>query len=287
MAVLGLRRGVPKRHEFNVTGGTSAPTIEVGDLLYYNGTTLKPMSAFTWDTSEEVTRRSALPRFAGVADFAWNPTDNKFDKTVQVPHSAIFEMGYTGSQIPKRGTLLGFSKDSGGNYLYDQTLEKVIDVRDAIGYCAKDYSAAPSTVLCVLFSDYDNPHPLSSRTHSMNLWVTAAIVQAGGGTLLTSFTFGKRVKLTRASAVTSVVPATNPVVFTFKNAANAIDDTLSIVVAGAAVGKVTTVTFDDANGYDFFAHNDAFNITTSSDSTGNPTQNLIIDYMDIPLLVDA
>lgn len=286
MAVYGLRRRTPMRHEFNVTGGASAPTIEPGDLLYYDGTTLKPLSAFTWDTSEAITRKAAMPRFVGVSNFDWNSTNNKFNRTMQVEHGAVFEMGFSGSGIPKVGTLLGFS--SASSLLKDQTLVKVKDVRDAVGYCVKDYSSAPSTILCALFSSFDLAAGLASRIHTIQFPCSAALVSAGGN-IVNGYVFGKRVKITNASATLLVAISVADITVTLKNGANAIDDTLVIANSGSAAGGITFKTIDDSSGYDFFAAKDTLVAAVSSGTTSatSPCFTLTIEYMDIPFLVDA
>lgn len=249
----------------------AASAIQHGDLLWYDVTnsTLKTVGAAanlveTW-TSEVAAVNKATERFVGVADFDW-PSTSSYTKDFAVPTNAMFAIKYTGA-APKFGQLIGLKKDTGGNYLYRDTVSVVTDPRQAIGYCCANYSAAPTEVECMLFSCMDGQGGVRGRLGRITFgsWPRAACAAAGN--LVLNYTFGERVKLLNLMSVETEPLTVADNVLTMKNGANSLDDTLTIAQATSALGTVTTQAIVDANDYDVFEMDDQFDLVTDGGST--------------------
>lgn len=246
--------------------------IALGDMLYYDGTSVHPMAAFTWDSSEEVTRRNARSCFVGVSMEARTGRELAAS-TIVGGSGGIYSLTLT-SATPKVGTLVGF--DSASSLLLNQTLQVVTDPADAIGYCVKRYTAATTTVECVLFSSMDNEGGLMGRARYLTFYgdLNAA------ADIVTNWTFKQRVKLLSVSSIEGIGTSGNSVL-TLKNGANSLDDTHT--VTAAAVGTFLRTAIADANEYDIFEHDDAFDIACGGQATAGYA-NVIIEYMPLPLV---
>lgn len=252
--------------------------IAVGDLMFWDKASgyAEPISAFTWDASEEVTRRNATSTFAGVSKEARTGRETH-DSSMILDSGCVFTMPMT-SGTPVIGTLLGFKKAS-GNTLEPQKLTIVTDIADAIGYCIKRYTVATTTVECILFSPYDVEGGLQSRVKYLPLYVQATLYAAGGNWML-NWTFKHRVKLLAISSV-EVEALTGDAVVTLVNGTDDLDDTHTITAT--AVGTVLRTTIEDANAFDIFEHDDPLDITASNAASAGSAQ-LMIEYMDMPLI---
>jgi len=258
---------------------------EIGDLLFYDTSVeyVKPMADFTWDTSEEITRRNAIPYFVGVA--AEKRTGREAnDSTMIVESGCVFSMPMT-SGTPVVGTLLGFEKAS-GDTLESQTLQIVTDPADAIGYCVKRYTAATTTVECVLFSPYDSEGGLMGRVKEVSFFADETVLAAAGN-VVTDWTFKQNVSLIDARGILVVPPGTANAVLTFKNGATTLqssssDITLTLATAGAAgaVSSATLVGADSAK--HLLAHDDTFDIVSDGGATGTGKAIVIVRYLITP-----
>jgi len=276
-----LLRRIPRQLEWRVDADID---FEVGDLMFYATSTqahatveyVYPMADFIWDTSEEVTRRNAVPYFIGVA--MERRTGREFhDTTCMVASGCHFLMPMT-SGTPLVGTLLGFEKAS-GNTLLSAKLQIVTDPADAIGYCVKRYTAATTTVECILFSPFDIEGGLASRVHTMTFNVPGAL-HIGASNLLLNLTFKKRVKLLSLASIETAA-ATLSTIYTIKNGANSLDDTHTVTATG--VGTYLRTEIVDANAYDLFYHDDPMDILSGGQATAGECT-LILEYMDMPVL---
>ena len=253
---------------------------ELGDMLWFdaadslgNGHYVYPLHDFTWDTDEATTRRNCMPYFVGVAVERRTGKEDH-DTVMVVPSGCVFEMPCE-SATPVIGTLLGFSQDGSNQYLDSDQLEVVTDIADAVGYCVKRYTAATTTVECVLFSPYDVEGGLASRQHFLTF---GACDLNAAADIVTNFTFKKRVKLLSITTVERSA-ATGNSVLTVKNGANSLDDTHTVTATG--VGTVLRTAISDANGYDIFAHDDQMDIACDGTASAG-TADVIIEYMDLP-----
>lgn len=274
-----LLRRIPRQLEWRVDADID---FEVGDLMFYATSTqahatveyVYPMADFVWDASEEVTRRNAVPYFIGVA--MERRTGREFhDTTCMVASGCHFLMPMT-SGTPLVGTLLGFEKAS-GNTLLSAKLQIVTDIADAIGYCVKRYTAATTTVECILFSPFDVEGGLASRVHFLTFGACDLIAAAD---MVTNFLFKKRVKLLSITSIERTAATANSVL-TVKNAANSLDDTHTVTATG--VGTYLRTEIVDANAYDLFYHDDAMDIACDGTASAG-TADVIIEYMDMPVL---
>lgn len=242
--------------------------IQTGDFLWWDSTnlTLKPVGGSatglyrTW-SSEARARRDACARFAGISQFSFRSTDTPCIQTLRTAGYARVQVA---SSTYVRGNLLGFQKDAAGNYLYRTSLQKVTDPRDAIGWVVEDYSTATTEVAMYFVAARDFWANIIGMITVARIHMDATQYPAVT-TPLTSYNWGFAARVFAAEAYVGVLTA-GANVFTFKNAANAMDDTLTVPDAQAA-GTVVRAAIDDANNYHNFEHDDAMNITCDSGAT--------------------
>lgn len=270
---------IPRQLEWRVDADID---FEVGDLMFYATSTqahatveyVYPMADFIWDASEEVTRRNAVPYFIGVAQE--RRTGREFhDTTCLVNSGCHFLMPMT-SGTPLIGTLLGFEK-AAGNTLLSAKLQIVTDIADAIGYCVKRYTAATTTVECILFSNFDIEGGLMARRHFLTF---GACDLNAAADLVTNWLFKSRVKLLSITSIERTAATANSVL-TVKNGANSLDDTHTVTATG--VGTYLRTEIVDANAYDLFYHDDAMDIACDGTASAG-TADVIVEYMDMPVL---
>lgn len=268
--------------EYNVTAGTA---IVPGDLLLYNGTTLKPVGGSanlvrTWST-ETRARRDAVGRFVGISDFRAE-TGDKFDVTRAIPVCGIAELPCT-SCTPHAGDLFGFEKDAGGNYLYSQQLQLVTHPYDAIAYCVRDYTAATTLVEVAWFSAHMLENTLRSLVHRTPSCYVNATLYAAGGDYFLGYVFGERVRLLRAIAHVNVLTA-GAATITFTTTTGALDNTL-VIADATALG--TFVFADLAPGAtnpanDYCEHDNTLKATGDATPTAGAID-ICVEYMTQPL----
>lgn len=277
LSLSALAKGTLAEYQYPVNAPGVA--IQVGDFLWWDSTnlTLKPVGGSatalyrTW-SSEARARRDACARFAGIANFAFATTDQPYIQTLKTAGYARVQVA---SATYVRGNLLGFKKDAGGNYLYRTSLQKVTDPRDAIGWVAEDYSTATTEVLMFFVASRDFWMNLIGMIKSVRIHMDATQYPAVT-TPLTSYNWGFAARVFAAEAYVGVLTA-GANVFTFKNAANAMDDTLTVPDAQAA-GTVVRQAIDDATNYHNFEHDDAMNITCDSGATAGAADLVVLAH---------
>lgn len=275
-------RSLEAPREYNVTAGT---VITPGDLLWWNGTTLKSVGGSAnlveaW-SSEAQARRNARARFVGIAEFQAN-SDDHFDHTYAVRPTGIIEMACT-SCTPHAGDLFGFEKDTGGNYLYSQQLQLVTHPYDAIGYCVKDYAAATTTVQIAFFSGHLMHDHLSALVKLTPAFYVSATLFAAGGDYFRSFAPGERIRVLGAYAHASVLTAGAATV-TFTTSTGAMDNTLTIPDATAlgtvVYGALAPGAVNPLN--DYCEHDDVLKATGDATPTAGAID-IAVEYMTMPL----
>ncbi|RJR06928.1 hypothetical protein C4588_07265 [Candidatus Parcubacteria bacterium] len=255
-------RGSPIQRTFNIA---NTVVINPGDLVWWDGATLKPVGTSdglveTWGTLRN-SRRNVVSRFAGIADFEMNTT-YRHSITRNVNSGAI-AMVAVPSGTYKVGDLLGPAQDGGNNWLLSTSLIKVVHPFDAIAMVTKDYPSAVTRVEAMLWAAWDPGHP---RFQVKTIPLFAGPMGTAAD-IVSDYTFGERGRLVAAKAVTTVVFDTADTILTFKNAANSLDDTLTIATSGSAVGTFDEVLFDDANDYNIFEHDSLLDVASDGGTT--------------------
>lgn len=264
---------------FNVTKGSDAAANRIirGGFMYWDGTTLKKSSAFTWATSDSATRKAITPVFAGVS-MVENPVTNLQDFTQSVYSTGVFQLKIT-SGTYKHGQMVGIA-GNGTDAMYDDTVAIVTDPREAIGIIVKNYTSATTSVEVFVYSAYGEFGTLASRMKNFSFYVNSTSYTAAAD-VLTSYTFGTRVKLVSAQFIVNTATTTANNTFTFKNGANALDDTL-VVPTATAVGVVITKAFAGSTNptREYFDSTTALSI--ASDGLGDGAGQLIVNYIELP-----
>ena len=164
-----------------------------GNLLWWDGATsyAKKASAYTDTGSLAGNQRAFARQFLGVMESTRLSTqDVAADGPVKL--SGFFDCTCASSTF-KIGDLVGIDRDSGNSVNYDTQVIKVIDPALAIGYVAKNYGSATTTVRCFLQGVYsrlprngDISNPITDPGNGGAIPVTASgyvpIVTAGAET---------------------------------------------------------------------------------------------------------
>jgi hypothetical protein len=124
----------------------TATVIEVGDLLYHDGTSVYPASSQVDNVGEEDNQAEFARTFIGVALEA-SASGQTADILVETNPNAEFEFTVP-SATYAMGALLGASEAGSGTALEDQVLEAVTSQDLAIFTVSKDEAAATTTVRC-------------------------------------------------------------------------------------------------------------------------------------------
>lgn len=255
---------------------SATAVFDVGDLLYWDGTSVQPVSLFTYATSESVTRRSAIPYFVGVSLEKHTGRETAAGTTV-VSSGGIYEYTLT-SATAVIGSLVGFELNTTPtpDALYDQTLQIVIEIADAIGYVIKEHGATTTTVECRLLSSFDPPGGMLSLQKFLTFYgdLNAA------ANIVTNWLFKTRVKLMSIASIETVA-ATGNSTLSLLNGSTTLSDTH--IVTATAVGTFLRTTIADTGVLDIFAHNGALTIKCDGTASGG-NATLILEYMLLPVV---
>lgn len=271
--------GYPIRRKYPLKAATE---VQVGDFLWWDSTnaTVKSVGGVagnlvrTW-SSESRARRDAVARFIGIAAFQHGTVDNA-DKIVVSTN--CFARVAVASATYKHGDLLTFYKDAGGNYLYRGALQKTINPREAIAVVAGTYSSAVTEVEAFITGAYDM-NPLGNLVRSVQFTQDGTAFGAAGSTaVLTGYTWDENVRVFAAQATVQTATTSADQIYTIKNAANALDDTLTIPVSSIC-GAIINAAIDDASGYHDFLHDDAMNVTSDAAAVAGSATIKVLAYV--------
>jgi hypothetical protein len=135
--------------------------IDQKDLLYSDGSTVKRLSAFTYDTSDAKTRRKIKPNFAGVAGNSHRVGDSA--GLIKVFTEIEVDADVASATFLLRD-LVGFAFT--GTTPYNQTLVKVEVPAEAIGYVLYRYASAVTKARVRLKSSLVNDKELDGGLSS-------------------------------------------------------------------------------------------------------------------------
>ncbi|WP_146573059.1 hypothetical protein [Botrimarina hoheduenensis] len=117
--------------------------IEIGDLLYLEGSTVKPASAAADAGTATANQAVFHDAFVGVAMQA-SPAGRA--GSIRIATTGVFEFSGDAAVRPL-GQLVGVAENAGGDALEDQKVGTVASVQEAIGRCAQRVDPASSRVL--------------------------------------------------------------------------------------------------------------------------------------------
>ncbi len=284
MGLFSHRYRQPAQIEYNITETIAC---EPGDFMWWNGTTLTPVgisadNLVTAWSSEAQVRRLATARFAGVSNFV-RLGDEKFAKTEAIQSGAIYELPCASWNAPKVGDMVGFVKDAGGNYLSRNKVTQVWHPYDAIAYVTKDYSAATTTVECMVMSAYELADSMRSLVKHIPLVSTQVLSSAL--TIVDGMTFGTRVQLLSINSLVTTQLASASTITT-TNGVTALQDT-HVLADTLAVGVVSQTLFDHATDTAadniFVGYGGTIDIDCDATPTGGAAS-IWLEIMEAPLV---
>ena len=129
--------------------------IEIGDLLFFNGTYVERASSQVDQASESGNQEVFHDNFAGVAMQASRDGDTQ---PIRVATAGVFEFG-TLSTTYQVGELIGIDEAPSGTQLEDQVVAAVATANLAIGRCAKRVDSADTKVLVEVVSTVSHGGP--------------------------------------------------------------------------------------------------------------------------------
>lgn len=269
------------QNEFNLTDGATAAgnRVERGNFVYWDGTSLKKASNWTWATSDAASRRAITPQFAGVIDVE-NPVTNTISKTHALYTTGLAKFTISSSTY-NQWQMVGIA-GNGSSTLHNDTVAIVTDPREAIGFIWKDYASATTEVEVMYFSSYGENGTMASRIKMFSFYIGATAFTTAGD-VLASWTFLTRTKVIAARFLADVATATATNVFTFKNGSDAFDQTFS-VPSGTNPGVWVEQLFTAAGANpsrEYFDSTTALNITSDGAGTGAPGT-MFVYYMELP-----
>lgn len=119
--------------------------IAVGDFVWWDGTTVRAASAFTWDTSDVITRKQFKQKFAGIAKDAHRSGDAAGLFAVVVSAEIIVTLT---SGTPSLGTMI--APEDASSLLIDQKAVLVQDPAEAIGVVSRARGASSTEVYAII-----------------------------------------------------------------------------------------------------------------------------------------
>lgn len=266
------------QNEFNLTDGATAAgnRVERGNFVYWDGTSLKKASNWTWATSDAASRRAITPQFAGVIDVE-NPVTNTISKTHALYTTGLAKFTIASSTY-NQGQLVGIA-GNGSSTLYNDTVAIVTDPREAIGFIWKDYASATTEVEVMYFSAYGELGVFAAQLKTISIAYTFAAT----ATIANDFTWLSRVKLVQARFIPTVATATQSGTFSFTNAGNALDDSL-VVASGTAIGAFVDCFFAGSSfpTREYFDSTTAMDIVFTNGGSATGAGTLILYYMNLP-----
>lgn len=123
--------------------------INAGDLVYFDGTTIKAVSSYADQGTYAQNKRGLAPQFAGVAGESKLSTSAA--GTINVIVDSIFEFDCVSAAYAP-GDLVGPSDVGSGASLSATSLTEVTDPREAIGHVTKNHASGTTRVQCRLIS---------------------------------------------------------------------------------------------------------------------------------------
>lgn len=240
----------------------SAVVIEIGDLLWLNTDDVRNAAAYTWDTNYGKTQNQIKTRFFGVAEQA-SPSGTTGE--IRCGTAGVFEFTCVSNTF-NVGDLVAVNDDNdcagAGTVLVDQEVIKTTDPRRAIGRVAKQITTAATTVLVEIMPQAAGNGGGLPKIESLVL--TGDGVVSGAADIVTAFIFGRRIKIIRAWAVTTVAVTTASATLTLTTTGGAIDDTL--VITTGAMGEFHAAEISDAAGDDFMEEDDVLGVASDGGS---------------------
>lgn len=233
-------------HALPVAAGSATVEWDVGEALWWDdaNTTINSASNFTWDTDAPTTRQKFKRLFVGMAAEAHRTDDSAGVKNVakvgRITATAADADGAATGRAFAPGELLGMKKQS-GNLLEDAILVRVQDPSEAIAEVDKDYTTVVTELVANFRGALTGVHfkpNLEKRTLQIYIgdanaavdWVTDAVVGElfGCAVEILAISFRETIALTAADNI-----------ITMDKAAVSSDQTLTVPVSGAAIGRIT------------------------------------------------
>ena len=246
----------------------SATVIEVGDALWHDGTSVYPAGSIAYlggaPSTFDFCQRKFAAHSLGVALDAspagkTAPVQFAYDGEWEFPCAAL-------SGALKQGALFGPDDDGASlDALYDQQLEQVLDPRRASFVMTRDAANGATAVWVRPLSGTERAN-LNASVQMIKF--PAVVLQTDNDPAVTDYTFGKRVRILEIGAICTVLvdSDTQNAIIEMRNAANILDDTLTIPDETAR-GEVVTQAVDDAADYDVFGAEDVFDISVTTEAT--------------------
>jgi hypothetical protein len=256
----GVRGNAVEEHMFFPVA--SAIVIAVGDLLWWDtaNSTVKAASSFTWDTSDVITRQKFRRYFAGVA-LAPHRSD---EGATLLPVATLCQATVTNtSATPIFGNLVG--PEDAASLLIDQKVVVVQNPSEAIGMVNKNYSAAQTTIQCILRGNVQGMLPFGDQREETKM--IAAFPTQTAADKMTDIPagklFGGAVELLAMFSYNTVATTVQSAIMNLeKNTTNLADHTVAVGAIG--VYTETDLSADSNRKYDV---NDNVSIELSQAST--------------------
>lgn len=216
--------------------------IEAGDFVYYDGTTIKAASSFTYDTSDKLTRQKFRRQFAGVA-----LTPHRVGDPAGILQVATICEGDIDavSGSPVFGDCVGLDVDA-TPLLEDQKVELVKDAQEAIGQVIRHYGTS-ITKTRILVQGMKAGLKAADYNDVLVKDIYTGIVTGGAIDLLTNAParniFGGAVEILAVGFRETIAITTKPAIFNLEKGTTNLAS-LTVPVTGAAIGRVTETSME-------------------------------------------
>lgn len=249
--------------------------INDGDLVYFDGTTLRSLSAFTYDTSDAITRIKMKAQFAGQVIGAHRAGES-------LTTMEVLEMCYADADMisgtPAFGTLV--SADFNATPLFEsQKLEIVKDPMEAIGMVVQVPGGAVTKCRVVLWGTLSGAFTRNiARTETKiirfdDLNGAADILDPVEVYKL----FGGAIELLALGFIVDTPIATNDLVLQCEKDTVAMTTELTVPTAGSALGDYVEASYQ-ADAARVFTPKQTFGIAVKATAPTGGTGNLVIRY---------
>ena len=245
--------------------------IEVGDVLYYDRSNkvVKPVTSYTWATSDIATQRAIAPDIIGIAAGSRLASDPAGYIDVYCDNP-IVEVDNLASATWYAGKTLFAPDGDGSSELYDQKLEAVTDPRAACFIALNYGSSATSGLICKFFRP------------TIKQYMFTAAVLGSAGDLVTDMDIEEPITVFGFRAITRVAVTTNDWVLNLEKNSTNISGNLTIATSGSAIGKEAAATLTATE----FDPGDTLSIEQGGTAPGAGEADLIVEYWVRPNLVD-
>jgi hypothetical protein len=240
--------------------------VAVGDMVYFDGTTVKPASDFTWDSSDVQTRREFKAKFAGIACDAHLATDGAC--LLKVASVCEADATITSTTVSV-GDLVGPEDES--SLLVAQKLVKVVDPAEAVGIVVRKYGTV--TTCRVQFFGTKGGTAAIRTLDSRVLTFTQSTLAVGTlvGTAAVEKLFGGGIQVLELGFIESASLSGTADLIAKITSTGGDTSTLTVGTTGAAAGRFTTADLT-ASSNTILYPGDVFRIqATSRPTTGNGT----------------